>query len=130
MASAGGLRSVLTNVLSTGIRLLRRNAARDTGKPSTLEARRSTRQESIGEGLGRLYVVKHFPPEYKTRMRGLVQNLLTAYRQSIETLTWMGPEQKKEALAKLAKFTPKIGYPDKWITIVRCRSTRTTWLAT
>jgi predicted metalloendopeptidase len=72
-------------------------------------------QESIGEGLGRLYVAKHFPPEYKTRMQGLVQNLLTAYRQSIETLTWMGPETKREALAKLAKFTPKIGYPDKWI---------------
>jgi putative endopeptidase len=72
-------------------------------------------QESIGEGLGRLYVAKHFPPEYKTRMQALVQNLLTAYRQSIETLTWMGPETKREALAKLAKFTPKIGYPDKWI---------------
>jgi putative endopeptidase len=71
-------------------------------------------EESIGEGLGRLYVARHFPPEYKARMQGLVQNLLTAYRQSIETLTWMGPETKKEALAKLAKFVPKIGYPDKW----------------
>ena len=71
-------------------------------------------EASIGEGLGRLYVAKYFPSEYKARMQTLVANLLTAYRQSIETLTWMGPETKREALAKLAKFSPKIGYPDKW----------------
>ena len=71
-------------------------------------------EASIGEGLGRLYVAKHFPPQYKARMETLVQNLLTAYRQSIGTLPWMGPETKKEALAKLARFSPKIGYPDRW----------------
>ena len=69
---------------------------------------------SIGEGLGKLYVEKHFPPESKTRMEQLVGNLLKAYRQSIDTLDWMSPETKKEAQAKLAKFTPKIGYPVKW----------------
>ena len=47
-------------------------------------------------------------------MDALVQNLLTAYRQSIDRLDWMGPETKKEAQAKLAKFTPKIGYPTTW----------------
>ena len=47
-------------------------------------------------------------------MDELVQNLLAAYRQSIDTLDWMSPETKKEAQAKLAKFTPKIGYPKKW----------------
>jgi putative endopeptidase len=71
-------------------------------------------EESIGEGLGRLYVGKYFPPEYKARMQALVQNLLTAYRQSIETLPWMDPATKKEALAKLAAFSPKIAYPDRW----------------
>ncbi|MBB3223857.1 M13 family metallopeptidase [Pseudoduganella umbonata] len=69
---------------------------------------------AIGEGLGKLYVAQHFPPERKERMEKLVQNLLAAYRQSIDTLDWMSPETKKEAQAKLAKFTPKIGYPDKW----------------
>ncbi|GAC1629203.1 MAG: M13 family metallopeptidase [Nevskia sp.] len=69
---------------------------------------------SIGEGLGKLYVEKYFPPENKARMEALVKNLLEAYRQSIETLDWMGPETRKEAQAKLAKFTPKIGYPNKW----------------
>jgi predicted metalloendopeptidase len=71
-------------------------------------------EESIGEGLGRLYVAKYFPPEYKARMQVMVQNLLAAYRQSIETLDWMEPQTKKEALAKLASFSPKIAYPDRW----------------
>ncbi|MES2104519.1 MAG: M13-type metalloendopeptidase [Pseudomonadota bacterium] len=71
-------------------------------------------EESMAQALGQLYVEKHFPAESKARMQQLVGNLLIAYRQSIETLSWMSPETKKEALAKLAAFTPKIGYPDKW----------------
>lgn len=71
-------------------------------------------EEALPEALGQLYVEKYFPPEYKIRMQGLVNNLVVAYQQSIETLTWMSADTKKEALAKLAKFTPKIGYPDQW----------------
>jgi putative endopeptidase len=69
---------------------------------------------SLGEALGKLYVEKHFPPAYKARMETLVANLLAAYRQSIDTLDWMGPETRKEAQKKLATFNPKIGYPNKW----------------
>ncbi|MFI4940274.1 MAG: M13 family metallopeptidase [Burkholderiales bacterium] len=69
---------------------------------------------AIGEGLGKLYVARYFPPENKARMEKLVANLLEAYRQSIDTLDWMGPATKKEAQAKLATFMPKIGYPSKW----------------
>lgn len=71
-------------------------------------------EESMSEALGKLYVAKYFPPENKARMEELVKNLTLAYKQSIETLDWMSPETKKEALTKLAKFTPKIGYPDVW----------------
>ena len=67
-----------------------------------------------GEILGKLYVEKYFPPENKARMEKLVANLLTAYRQSIDTLDWMSPATKREAQAKLATFVPKIGYPAKW----------------
>ncbi|MCC6070611.1 M13 family metallopeptidase [Massilia sp. GCM10020059] len=74
----------------------------------------STVESALGEAVGKLYVSQHFPAERKERMGVLVKNLLEAYRQSIDTLDWMGPETKKEAQAKLAKFTPKIGYPDKW----------------
>ena len=69
---------------------------------------------SIGEALGKLYVARHFPPENKARMEALVGNLLAAYRQSIDALDWMSRETKSQALAKLAKFTPKIGYPTQW----------------
>lgn len=71
-------------------------------------------EEAMSEALGQLYVEKYFPPEYKARMQNLVNNLVLAYQQSIETLSWMSADTKKEALAKLAKFTPKIGYPDQW----------------
>jgi predicted metalloendopeptidase len=71
--------------------------------------------ESMGEALGRLYVEKHFPPECKQRVEAMVANLLAAYRESIATLDWMSPETRQQALAKLAKFHVKIGYPSRWI---------------
>jgi putative endopeptidase len=69
---------------------------------------------SIGEALGKLYVAKYFPPQNKARMQALVQNLLEAYRRDIDTLDWMSAETKVGAQAKLAKMSPKIGYPDHW----------------
>jgi predicted metalloendopeptidase len=69
---------------------------------------------ALGESLGKLYVEQHFPAERKARMEALVKNLLEAFKQSIATLDWMSPETKLQAHAKLAKFTVKIGYPDKW----------------
>jgi len=69
---------------------------------------------SIGEGLGRLYVAQYFPPESKVRMQQLVQNLLAAYKEDIDTLDWMGPQTRKRAQEKLARFTTKIAYPDRW----------------
>jgi putative endopeptidase len=71
-------------------------------------------ESAVGEAVGRLYVEQHFPASSKDRMITLVANLVEAYRQSISTLDWMGPATRERALAKLAKFTPKIGYPDKW----------------
>jgi putative endopeptidase len=71
-------------------------------------------ESAVGEAVGRLYVDRHFPASSKERMTALVANLVEAYRQSISTLDWMGPATRERALAKLAKFTPKIGYPDRW----------------
>ncbi|SUA74627.1 Neutral endopeptidase [Nocardia otitidiscaviarum] len=71
-------------------------------------------QELLGEAVGKLYVAEHFPPEAKARMVELVGNLQEAYRRNISQLDWMSPETRKAALAKLEKFTPKIGYPDTW----------------
>ena len=69
---------------------------------------------SLGEALGQLYVARHFPAASKTRMERMIANLIEAYRQSISSLEWMTPDTRKEALAKLAKFSPKIAYPPKW----------------
>ena len=68
----------------------------------------------MGDALGKLYVERHFPPEHKARMDELVANLREAYRVSITNLDWMTPETRAKALAKLDKFTPKIGYPKRW----------------
>jgi putative endopeptidase len=69
---------------------------------------------NLGEVVGKVYVTRHFPPEAKARMLELVGNLIKAYEISIRELDWMSEETKLEALDKLAKFTPKIGYPDEW----------------
>lgn len=68
----------------------------------------------LGDPLGKLYVAEHFSPEAKARMEELVENLREAYRQSILALDWMTEATKKKAIEKLEKFTPKIGYPDRW----------------
>ncbi|MBW8192333.1 hypothetical protein K0504_14945 [Neiella marina] len=68
----------------------------------------------MGEAVGKLYVQEHFKPEAKERMETLVENLIKAFEVSIKDLDWMTEETKVQALEKLAKFTPKIGYPDKW----------------
>jgi putative endopeptidase len=69
---------------------------------------------AVGEAVGRVYVERHFPPAAKERMVELVANLVEAYRRSISELDWMGPATRERALEKLARFTPKIGYPDVW----------------
>src|SRR5690625_2235576 len=68
----------------------------------------------LGEAVGELYVAEHFPPTHKERMEVLVEKLIEAYRRNISELEWMTDETRKKALEKLEKFTPKIGYPDKW----------------
>jgi putative endopeptidase len=69
---------------------------------------------AIGEALGQLYVADNFPPEAKARALELVNNLKEALADRIKTLEWMDEPTKQEALKKLAAFTVKIGYPDKW----------------
>lgn len=70
--------------------------------------------DGIGELLGQLYVAQYFTPDAKKRMLNLVDNLQSVYHQRIQKLDWMSPATKQKALDKLAAFTKKIGYPDKW----------------
>jgi endothelin-converting enzyme/putative endopeptidase len=68
----------------------------------------------LGDALGKKYVEKYFPPEAKARMRELVRNLLLAMRDDILSRPWMSDETKERAMAKVATFNPKVGYPDTW----------------
>jgi len=69
---------------------------------------------ALGEGIGQVYVQRHFTPSAKAKMVELVENLRRAFAQRIDKLTWMSPETKIVARQKLATFRPKVGYPNKW----------------
>ncbi|KTE74436.1 peptidase M13 [Sphingopyxis sp. A083] len=69
---------------------------------------------NLGEAVGKDYVAKYFPPETKAEMDKLVKNVIAALGHRIDNLAWMQPETKVKAKKKLANFTTKIGYPDRW----------------
>ncbi|WP_425409017.1 M13 family metallopeptidase [Hyphococcus sp.] len=69
---------------------------------------------AMGEAVGEIYVDQYFPPDSKEQMQDLVANLRMALDERLDTLPWMSEATKEQAHAKLNKFTPKIGYPDKW----------------
>jgi putative endopeptidase len=68
----------------------------------------------LGEAVGQMYVERYFPESSKQMMIELVENLRTALGQHIDELEWMSDATKAKAREKLAAFTVKIGYPDKW----------------
>jgi predicted metalloendopeptidase len=74
----------------------------------------ATVEATLGDAVGRIYVERYFKPEAKARMDALIRNLQAAFRAGIDELEWMSPETKKEAQAKLAKYSLKIGYPERW----------------
>lgn len=71
-------------------------------------------KDSLGEEVGKVYVAQYFPPETKAAMDVLVKNVIAAMGRRIDGLPWMSDTAKARAHKKLAAFTPKIGYPDKW----------------
>ena len=93
------------------------NETRLSGTPANAERwKRGTNlaKALIGEEVGKEYVARYFTPETKAEAERLVGNIITAMHQRLDRLDWMAPETRAKAQAKLAAFTPKIGYPDKW----------------
>jgi putative endopeptidase len=74
----------------------------------------SLTEGTVGDEVGKAYAAKYFPPETKAAMDVLVKNVLAAMGRRIDGLSWMQPETKLKARQKLANFTTKIGYPDRW----------------
>lgn len=69
---------------------------------------------TVGEEVGKAYAAEYFPQETKAAMDVLVKNVLAAMGRRIDGLAWMQPQTKVKARQKLANFTTKIGYPDRW----------------
>jgi predicted metalloendopeptidase len=68
----------------------------------------------LGWAVGRLYVARYFPPDYKATAQEMVTNIIAAFGRRIDALDWMSPETRAKAKAKLATLYVGIGYPDKW----------------
>ena len=90
-------------------------AQRHAAERGALEARRRPSSPARSrDDVGQIYVERYFPPEAKAAADELVRNVIAAMDRRLASLTWMAPETKARARAKLAAFTPKIGYPDRW----------------
>src|SRR5467141_326826 len=83
---------------------------------------------TLGEALGQLYVQKYFPPEAKARALEMVRNLIAALNDDLQTLSWMGPQTRAQAAAKLKALAVKIGYTDKWRDYSALKIERTSYL--
>ena len=70
---------------------------------------------AMGEAVGQAYIARHYPPESERQMSELIANLRAAYADKISHAAWMDEATRKEALAKLAAFEPRIGHPTKYI---------------
>ena len=89
---------------------------------SALSRQRSSRaqraleatQQAMSGVLGRLYVERYFPAEQKARVQTITANVIEAFRQRVEAVTWLSPATKREALAKLKALYFGVGYPEKW----------------
>ncbi|HTU11029.1 MAG TPA: M13-type metalloendopeptidase [Allosphingosinicella sp.] len=80
---------------------------------------------AISDDVSRIYVQRHFPPEAKRAADALVREVIGAMDRRLAQLSWMSPETRAAARAKLAAFTPKIGYPDRWRDYSSVRVSRT-----
>jgi putative endopeptidase len=70
--------------------------------------------DALGEAVGKLYVARHFSPQDKAAIQILVRNLIAAFGRRIDALTWMSPQTKIKARAKLKTLKVGVGYPDHW----------------
>ncbi len=82
--------------------------------PSRAQRALDATQSAMRDALGRMYVQRYFPAEHKARVQAIAANVIAAFSQRVEAVTWMSPATKTRALAKLKTVTFGIGYPDQW----------------
>ncbi len=83
---------------------------------------------ALGQLLGQLYVKQYFSPEAKAKVQEMVTNIIAAYKDRINSVTWMSPETKKYAFQKLDKIMLKLCYPDKWKDYSALEIKRDSWV--
>jgi putative endopeptidase len=106
---------VLPRAFAEQAAALRSAATAGPSQPSTRTQRAlDATQSAMSDGLGKMYVARHFPAEHKARVQAIVANVITAFGQRVETVTWMSPASKTLALDKLKTLYSGIGYPDQW----------------
>jgi endothelin-converting enzyme/putative endopeptidase len=81
--------------------------------------------QDLGEAVGQLYVARHWSPDTATQANELLADMRAAYLDKISHASWMDEATRKEALAKLAAFDPRIGHPVKYIDYSSLRVSRT-----
>ncbi len=69
---------------------------------------------ALGDALGKLYVEKYFPASSKNEIQGMVTNIKDAFATRVQTITWMAPSTRKEAIEKVRNIEVGVGYPDSW----------------
>lgn len=87
-----------------------------SGKPAGTREQRAidATQAAMGNALGRIYVERYFPAGHKARVQTIVANVVTAFSQRLDTVTWLSPGSKAMAQAKLKTLYFGAGYPDEW----------------
>ncbi|TAL83280.1 MAG: M13 family peptidase [Rhodanobacter sp.] len=68
----------------------------------------------LGDAVGQLYVKQYFPASSRAEVEQMVKNIIAAFGQRIDTLSWMAPATKEKARAKLTTLRVSVGYPDTW----------------
>jgi len=82
--------------------------------PSRAQRALDATQLAMGEAIGKMYADRYFPPEQKSRVRAIVANVTAAFIRRVQAVTWMSPDTKSHAIAKLETLYVGIGYPDRW----------------
>lgn len=97
-------------------------------KPRWKRAIDNMSDSPVGEALGHAFVDKQFSPEAKKRVNEMVDNIFEAFKLRLDTLEWMSPETRKKAHEKLASFTRKLCYPEKWTDFSKLKLTRDSYV--
>jgi predicted metalloendopeptidase len=83
-------------------------------QPSRAERALAATQSAMKNALGRMYADRYFSPEQKARVERISDNVRAAVMKRVEAATWMSPETRASALAKLRTLYVGLGYPDRW----------------